>query len=83
MNNLKTLLFSAGVAMAMFSACSSTEGKSTLTQSGLDAAAFDTVIGGKKVALYTLTNANASSLQDHRHEDNSSYHSASTDIPVH
>lgn len=58
MNNLKTLLFSAGVAMAMFSACSSTEGKSTLTQSGLDAAAFDTVIGGKKVALYTLTNAN-------------------------
>ena len=58
MNNLKTLLFSACVAMAMFSACSSTEGKSTLTQSGLDAAAFDTVIGGKKVALYTLTNAN-------------------------
>ena len=63
MNNLKTLLFSAGVAMAMFSACSSTEGKSTLTQSGLDAAAFDTVIGGKKVDLYTLTNANGKGIK--------------------
>ena len=58
MQNLKTILFCAGAAVAMFSACKSGEAPSQLTQSGLDAANFDTIIGGKKVALYTLKNAN-------------------------
>ena len=58
MQNLKTILFCAGAAVAMFSACKSGEAPAQLTQSGLDAANFDTIIGGKKVALYTLKNAN-------------------------
>ena len=48
----------AKIIVAMFSACKSGEAPSQLTQSGLDAANFDTIIGGKKVALYTLKNAN-------------------------
>ena len=60
MQNLKTILFCAGAAVAMFSACKSGEAPSQLTQSGLDAANFDTIIGGKKVALYTLKNAKES-----------------------
>ena len=43
MQNLKTILFCAGAAVAMFSACKSGEAPSQLTQSGLDAANFDTI----------------------------------------
>ncbi len=56
MTSLKTTLFGMGMALALFSACSSHEGQ--LTVSGLDAARFDTLINEKPVKLYTLKNAN-------------------------
>ena len=56
MESLKTLLFSAGAAVAMLTACS---GNQTLTESGLDPARFDTTINGKPVKLFVLKNAKA------------------------
>ncbi len=51
MGNLKNLILGAGFVAAIMSSCSGNQ-----TLSGLDPAAFDTTINGKKVALYTLKN---------------------------
>ena len=56
MKHFKSILLGAGMAAILFSACSKNEPK--LTASGLNPAAFDTVINEKPVALYTLKNAN-------------------------
>ncbi|MCM1079601.1 MAG: galactose mutarotase [Bacteroidales bacterium] len=55
MNFLKTILLSATAAMAI-TACTSND--NALTASGLDPAAFDSIINGKPVKLYTLKNSN-------------------------
>lgn len=55
MNNLKVSIAGLGIAAAMFTACTS-EHQTAVTVSGLNPAAFDSVINGKKTALYTLTN---------------------------
>lgn len=57
MKNFKSLVFGAGVAVALLSACG-TETATNLTQSGLNPAAFDSVINEKPVKLYVLKNAN-------------------------
>lgn len=57
MRNLKLSMLGCGIAMALFSACSSKE-QVNLTLSGLDPAKFDTVINEKPVKLYTLKNQN-------------------------
>ncbi len=57
MTNLKTLFFAAGTAM-LVAACGSGTDEATGLQSGLDPAAFDTIINEKPVKLYTLKNAN-------------------------
>lgn len=57
MNNIKSLVLGIGVAVAAMSACS-TKSEVSLTQSGLNPAAFDTIINQKQVKLYTLKNAN-------------------------
>ncbi len=44
-------------AALLVGACSSHEESSNLTLSGLDPAKFDTIVDGKPVKLYTLTNA--------------------------
>ncbi len=57
---MKTKLIVLGIALgltATLGACSA-GGNGNLTKSGLDPARFDTIIGGKQVKLYTLTNAN-------------------------
>lgn len=51
---LKNQLAGLGVALLFLSSCSQ---HSNLTASGLDTAAFDTTINGKKVELYTLKNS--------------------------
>lgn len=55
MNNLKVSIAGLGIAAAMLTACTS-EHQTAVTVSGLNPAAFDSVINGKKTALYTLTN---------------------------
>ena len=57
MVNLKLSTLGCGVAFALLSSCSSGQ-QAELTVSGLDPAAFDSTINGKKTALYTLTNGN-------------------------
>ena len=57
MRNFKKLILGAGAVIAMMSSCSGNQ-----TLSGLDPAAFDTTINGKKVALYTLTNKNGAEV---------------------
>ena len=57
MVNLKLSTLGCGVAFALMSSCSSGQ-QAELTVSGLDPAAFDSTINGKKTALYTLTNGN-------------------------
>ena len=57
MTNLKATICAAGVATAIFCACSSGQ-ETKLTVSGLDPAKFDTVINEKPVKLFTLKNAN-------------------------
>ena len=54
MKTIKGLFLGAGLALAMFSACTS---EPQLTASGLDPAKFDTIIGNKQVKLYVLKNA--------------------------
>ena len=54
MKKFKGLFLGAGLAIAMFSACTS---EPQLTASGLDPAKFDTIIGNKQVKLYVLKNA--------------------------
>ncbi len=52
---LKNLIYACGLSAAAFlTACT---GGSTLTESGLDPAKFDTIVDGKAVKLYTLKNA--------------------------
>ena len=55
MKHFKSILLGAGMAAILFSSCSN---EPKLTASGLNPAAFDTVINEKPVALYTLKNAN-------------------------
>lgn len=57
MTNLKTLLFAAGTAM-LATACGTNSDENQGLLSGLDPAAFDTIINEKPVKLYTLKNAN-------------------------
>ena len=49
MKNLKGILMGVGVAAAMLTACSSAD-KQMTTVSGLNPAAFDSTIDGKKTA---------------------------------
>lgn len=56
MNYLKTILIST-VAAAAITACTSND-NAQLTVSGLNPAAFDSIIGNKPVKLYTLKNNN-------------------------
>lgn len=46
------------IAAAVLTACSHKEAETQLTKSGLDPENFNTVVDGKDVALYTLTNDN-------------------------
>ena len=55
MKNIKSLLLGAGLVTVMLSACGSSD-HSTLTQSGLNPADFDSTIMDKKTELITLTN---------------------------
>jgi aldose 1-epimerase len=55
MNNLKTVVLAGGLASMMLAGCQSGQ-SSTETQSGLNPAAFDSTINGKKTELVTLTN---------------------------
>lgn len=56
MASFKNLILGAGMAIMMLSACSSSKGG--MTESGLNPAAFDSTVNGKKVQLFTLSNAN-------------------------
>ena len=57
MKNFRSIIFGAGLATILLSACvSGNEGN--LTVSGLNPAAFDTTIQGKQVQLFTLKNKN-------------------------
>lgn len=56
MNSLKHLMLGAGVVTALFSACAGKDAQ--LTVSGLNPAAFDSTINGKKTELITLKNNN-------------------------
>ncbi len=58
MNNLKSILGCMAVAACAFTACSESAPEAQALKSGLNPADFDTVINEKKVALYTLRNAN-------------------------
>ena len=57
MRHLKGILFGAGMATILFSACGTKE-NAQLTVSGLNPTAFDSTINGKKTELITLTNHN-------------------------
>ena len=57
MKDLRQLLLGVGVAGAMLTACAPGE-KPATTISGLNPAAFDSTIAGKKTELITLKNAN-------------------------
>ena len=57
MKNLKALLFGASAAIIAMASCTSGE-ESQLTQSGLDPAAFDTIINDQPVKLFQLKNSN-------------------------
>ena len=46
-----------GMLLAGMAACTDNAPQTALTVSGLDPAQFDTIIGGKQTALYTLTNS--------------------------
>ncbi len=52
----RNFLMLSGACLALL--CSCQDNGKTLTQSGLDPLAFDSVINGKEVKLYTLKNAN-------------------------
>lgn len=54
---MKSLIIIA-TAAGVLASCTANAPRQQLTQSGLDAAAFDTIVDGQQVALYTLTNAN-------------------------
>ena len=56
MRQIKSLLFGAGMATILLASCNCDKCQTTV--SGLDPAAFDTIIDDKPVKLYTLKNAN-------------------------
>ncbi len=58
MKNLKTSFMGFGIAAAMLSACTSGQQQPATTVSGLNPTQFDSVINGKKTALFTLKNNN-------------------------
>ena len=58
MRNLKKIACGLGVASLALFACTSGQQETELTASGLNPAAFDSTINGKKTALYALKNAN-------------------------
>lgn len=58
MRNLKSTILCAGLATAIFSACSPTEKTCELTKSGLNPEKFKSEVRGKATALYTMTNKN-------------------------
>ena len=58
MKNLSSLLFVAGISAAMMTACGTDKANDGLTVSGLNPAAFDSVINEKPVKLYVLKNEN-------------------------
>lgn len=58
MKNLKTSFMGFGIAAAMLSACTSGQQQPATTVSGLTPTQFDSVINGKKTALFTLKNNN-------------------------
>jgi len=58
MRNLTTSFMGFGIAIAMLSACTSGQQTPATTVSGLNPAQFDSVINGKKTALFTLKNTN-------------------------
>jgi aldose 1-epimerase len=53
MKNLKTVLMGTCLMTMLFTACTT---NSKLTKSGLDPAAFDSIVNGKKVELFTIQN---------------------------
>ena len=58
MKNLSSLLIVAGISAAMMTACGTDKANDGLTVSGLNPAAFDSVINEKPVKLYVLKNEN-------------------------
>lgn len=57
MNNLKTIFLGASAAILAMASCTSTQ-EAQLTASGLNPAAFDTIINDAPVKLYQLKNSN-------------------------
>ena len=57
MENLRNLMYGAGLAVVALTSCSGGQ-KATETVSGLDPAAFDTTLNGKKTELVTIKNNN-------------------------
>ena len=58
MKKIKTSCYAFGLAIAMMASCQSGQKVADTTVSGLNPAAFDSTINGKKTALFTLKNAN-------------------------
>ncbi|MBQ0074770.1 MAG: galactose mutarotase [Prevotella sp.] len=58
MINLKSMIGCVAVATCVLTACNCADSQTCELKSGLNPAAFDTVINEKPVKLYTLTNAN-------------------------
>lgn len=56
MRNMNKSLFCIGASLILLSGCSSQEKNEITTLSGLNPANFESVIDGKNVGLYTLTN---------------------------
>ena len=58
MKKFKTSCFAFGLAITMMASCQSGQKAADTTVSGLNPAAFDSTINGKKTALFTLKNSN-------------------------
>ena len=58
MKKYKTSCLAFGLTLAMMASCQSGEKAADTTVSGLNPAAFDSTINGKKTALFTLKNSN-------------------------
>ena len=58
MKKIKTSCYAFGLAIAMMASCQSGQKVADTTVSGLNPAAFDSTINGKKTALFTLKNSN-------------------------
>lgn len=57
MGNFKNLMLGAGLGVLALASCNGGKEATTLTVSGLNPAAFDTTLNGKKVELVTIKNA--------------------------